>query len=226
MERFFFRCNNITPKELKQLIAKHGTDILVGVDPGLNTKPDEDANILLTTMESSGVSKHVYLVGPGMWSWSSEERKQIKEFASSVGINIDEEGWKEKWFSSGWKTKVQRLIYYYKNIWNVNSFEIDNLDSAKNFNIVEFIKNEWPSMSGGSLLMLKNVSEDDLEEILTLDPVHLLRLSPFAMFEEGTGDPETQIRLCEDMGIKAITPINGIRDTNDYGVIDEGIPAL
>jgi len=73
--------------------------------------------------------------------------------------------------------------------------------------------------------MLKNLSIEQLNAVVdNIDSLGLNFLCEYAIFEKGTGNPKTQIKLCESIKIQAITPINGLNDTNHYGVVASGVP--
>ena len=229
--RFFLNNNDgIPPLRVKRLVDKHGKNILIGIDPGAGDTPDDGSALTVKAVKSVGAKLHVYLVGPGMWSWSQGEQDQIANFAKSVGIDTNKSGWKQEWYSSGWKKKnIQQFEYYYTNH-NAYSCEIDNIDSAtiqndpdKTVEYYGYLQKQLKDKNIKTKLMIKNLDEDQLNAVIAAK-FNTNFLCEYGMFEAGTGDPRKQIQLCEKIGIKAITPINGITDTNNYGVIAEGIP--
>ena len=230
LNRFFLDCNNgIPPLRVKKLVDTYGKNILIGIDPGSKDTPDEDSMLTVKSVKSLETNLHVYLVGPGMMSWSAEERQQIAYLARTVKIDTTKSGWQKTWFSTGWKQKiVQQFEYYYKNH-NAYSCEIDNIDSSTIGNdpkkTVAYYKELQDALKEKGIktkLMVKNLDEDQLRAVIdakfTTD-----FLCEFGMFEEGTGSPKQQIALCEKLGIKAITPISGITDTNHYGTVASGV---
>lgn len=229
--RFFMNCNDgISPAEVKKHVAKYGYNVLIGIDPGSSDRPDDGTMQTIDAVKEAGAALHVYLVGPGMMSWSEEERRQIANFAESVGIDLKKSNWHDIWKMTGWKKKNLEQFEYYWTEHKAYSCEIDNIDSSYIENdpeeTVKFyseLKNNLKEKHIGTKLMMKNLDEDQLQAVIDAS-FGLEFLCNFAMFEEGTGDPKTQIKLCEKLGVQAITPINGITDTHHYGVIDEGVP--
>lgn len=231
--RFFFDANDGIPNnKLNRIISKYGADnILVGIDPGEDDRPSDVAQPMFDYLKDNNVAIHVYLVGPGMMSWSSQERNQIKKFARSIGIDVNAKNWHNEWIDWGWKAKViEQFEYYYKE-YNAYSCEIDNLDSGlKSNEYIDFfleLKIELQKRNVQTKLFLKNLDDDQLNDLfekfkegeITLD-----NICEYAIFEKGTGSPKHQLMMCEKMGIQAITPLNGLKDTYHYGVVDSGIP--
>jgi hypothetical protein len=230
LDRFFLNCNDgIPPLRVKKLVDTYGKNILIGIDPGEKDSPDEDSMLTVKSVKSVGANLHVYLVGPGMMSWSAGERKQIEYLAKSVKIDTNKSDWKKVWYSTGWKTKnLQQFEYYYKNH-NAYSCEIDNIDSSTIGNdpdkTVAFYKDLEKQLKAKGIktkLMIKNLNEDQLRAVIAAKFTTDF-LCEFGMFEEGTGSPKQQIALCEKLGIKAITPISGITDTDHYGTVASGV---
>jgi hypothetical protein len=229
-KRFFLNCNSgISPNKVRSLVAKHGQNILIGIDPGMKDYPDSDSLMTVKAVSAVGAKLHVYLVGPGMMSWSADERAQIKYLAKSVGINVLQSNWHNKWKTEGWKKKNFQQFQFYHSKYNAYSLEIDNIDSSYIENdpdeTVKFYTELRDSLKKAGIttkLMIKNLDEDQLRSVIDAG-FGLDFLCEFGMFEEGTGSPRKQIALCEKMGIKAITPINGITDTYNYGVVAEGV---
>jgi hypothetical protein len=228
--RFFFNSNNgISTKKLQQISQKYLNDVLVGIDPG-DDRPSDVALPMFAECQRLTLPVHVYFVGPGMLSWSSQERNQIIRHAKSVGIDTSKKNWHAEWIDWGWKDKVvEQVKFYQQTYWDVfTSFEIDNLDSAIDNDPDKTVKYYYQLFKTiGSedhpTLMLKNMSEDQLHAIIDARSELSAHLSRFAIFEKGTGNPRTQMRLCEMIGIQAITPINGLNDTWHYGVTDSGV---
>lgn len=232
--RFFLNCNDgIAPSKVKSLVKKYGYDIMIGVDPGMGDRPSPEVVSTIRTCQSLGVYIHVYLVGVGMWSWSEGERQQIREHARSVGIDTDKSNWhKGEWLTWGWKEKVREQFNFYDSM-GAYSCEIDNIDSALGDNepaYINFYKEFFKTLKkdgNTTKLMVKNFNEDMLlllTKAIKNGSVPQEFLCEFGMFEDGTGDPSEQIRLCKAIGITAITPENGITDTHSYGTVAAGIP--
>jgi len=230
LKRFFLNCNDgIPPLRVKKLVDTHGKDILIGIDPGYSDTPDEDAMPTVKSVKSLGTNLHVYLVGPGMWSWSKEEQNQIRYLAGTVGINTKQNGWKTKWYSKGWREKnLQQFEYYYKTH-NAYSCEIDNLDSSTIKNdpekTVQFyteLRDQLKAKNIKTKLMIKNLDEDQLQAVIDAK-FDTSFLCEFGMFEAGSGSPKKQIALCAKLGIQAVTPITGITDTHAYGTVAAGV---
>lgn len=231
-KKFFFRSDNgVSTKTINAAIKEYGNDnILVGSDPGETDRPSEDAAPLLDFLAQKQVPIHMYLVGPGMMSWSSQERAQIKRFAASVGINTKKADWHDKWIDWGWEEKVLEQFTFYHKTYNVYSCEIDNLDSAlKPEQYIDYFIRLKKSLTKASIttkLFLKNLDDDVLHDLVDeykRGNLGLDFLCEYAIFEKGTGKPRTQLMLCEQMGIQAITPTNGLMSTYNYGVKDDGI---
>lgn len=230
-ERFFLNCNSgISPTRVKSLVKQHGKNILIGIDPGSKDYPDSDSMLTVRAVRSVGAKLMVYLVGPGMMSWSADERAQIKYLAKSVGIDILQSNWHNKWKATGWKKKNFQQFQYYHTKYNAYACEIDNIDSSTIENdpdkTVEFYTELRDSLKNAGIttkLMIKNLDEDQLQACIDAK-FGLDFLCEYGMFEEGSGSPRKQIALCTKLGIKAITPISGITDTHSYGVVWEGVP--
>ncbi len=228
--RFFLDCNRgFSPLKIKKLTQEYGTNILIGVDPGLTDEPDEDALLSIKAIKSSGTKLHVYLVGPGMMSWSADERKQIEFFAKSIGLNTKQKDWHKKWTTIGWKKKNLQQFKYYHEQFGAYSCEIDNIDSSYIENdpeltvkFFEELKKDLTDNNIPTKLMMKNLSEEQLEAVIEAK-FQLDFLCEFAMFEKGTGNPKKQIELCKKLDVQAITPINGITRTEEYGVKSDGV---
>lgn len=237
LKRFYLNCNDgISPKRVAEIVAEHGSRVLIGIDPGMTDRPSEDALETINAVKKHKAKLHVYLVGPGMWSWSEDERRQIRYLAKSVGIATTEPGWKAKWYKSGWEDKVFEQFAYYHDKYNAYSCEIDNLDSSTletDFEAyLEFYKRFSKKLKDAGIvtrLMLKNIDEDGLELIKeAVDNKELDRefLADWGMFENGSGTAKKQIAICKEMGIYACTPISGITHTNAYGVVNKGVPSV
>lgn len=220
-----------TDKEVASYVKQHGPNILIGGDPGFGSDFDE----AMRACDRHRCLKHVYLVGPGMWSWSEEERNQIRDHARSVAIDVSHPNWHNQWLKDGWKLKQQQEFMYYDKR-GFYSAEIDNIDSAiKQEDVdqyVAYVKQLIKFFKDNKMkikLMVKNLNEDQLRglfeaKINACDPKS--HIAPYGMFEKGSGDPKEQIRLAAQLCIKAITPINGIRDTDNYGTTRNGVSKL
>lgn len=230
-KRFFLNCNSgISPVKVNALVKQHGKNILIGIDPGSKDYPDSDSLMTVKAVSAVDAKLHVYLVGPGMLSWSAEERAQIKYLAKSVGIDVLKSDWHKRWKTEGWKKKNLQQFQFYHTKYNAYSCEIDNIDSSYIENdpdkTVAFYTELRKSLIDNNIktkLMIKNLDEDQLKAVIDAK-FGLDFLCEYGMFEEGTGSPKRQIALCAKMGIKAITPINGITDTYNYGVVSQGVP--
>ena len=235
LSRFFLNCNDgISPTQVSNIVGKYGQNVLIGVDPGMKDRPDVDAEKSILAIGEVGARLHVYLVGPGMMSWSKAEADQIMYLAKSVNINTNKNNWHSEWSNWGWKAKnLEQFEYYYKT-YNAYSCEIDNIDSSYigedvdklTFYYVE-LYNNLKSKGIKTKLMMKNLSEKQLQSIAKLVDSKIFGLDflcEFGMFEAGSGDPTQQIILCKNMGIQAVTPLNGLTDTNHYGTIASGVP--
>lgn len=230
-KRYFFNANKgISPKQINNLVNKYGNNILIGVDPGENDTPSDVAKPSLDCLKNLKIPAHIYCVGPGMMSWSQQERNQIKRYAKSVGIDISKNDWHKEWLAHGWEKKTLQQFKWYNDNYNAYSMEIDNLDAVfekKQDALIPWfiqLKKNLRNANVKTKLMLKNLSDDQLHDLIDANAdLNLEFLCGFAMFEKGTGNPRTQIKLCESIGIQAITPINGLNDTQNYGVVDSGV---
>ena len=228
--RFFLNCNSgISPVKVRTLVKNHGKNILIGIDPGSKDYPDSDSLMTVKAVNAAGAKLMVYLVGPGMMSWSADERAQIKYLAKSVGINVTKSDWHNKWKTAGWKKKNFQQFQFYHSKYNAYACEIDNIDSSYIENdpdeTVSFYTELRDSLKTAGIttkLMIKNLDEDQLNAVIDAG-FKTDFLCEFGMFEEGSGSPRKQIALCAKLGIKAITPITGITDTHSYGVVSEGV---
>lgn len=234
--RFFLNCNDgISPNKVQSLVKKYGKDLLIGVDPGLEDRPVDEVVDTIEKVKELGLKLHVYLVGVGMWSWSEDEQNQIEKFAESVGIDTNKPKWhKNEWLDWGWRDKIIEQFQYYHDEHNAYSCEIDNLDSALKtpedwMYYFKELSGELEKRNIKTKLMIKNLSEEMLELLIEKIEAGELKkefFCEFGMFEEGSGEPSSQIELCTKIGIKAITPESGITDTNHYGVIASGVSSL
>lgn len=236
LKRFFLNCNTgISRARVKQIVNKHGKDVLIGIDPGSSDTPDENALATINAIKEVGAKLHVYLVGPGMMSWSAEERAQIRYLARSVGIDTTNSNWHTIWTKTGWKKKNLQQFNYYFRKFNAYSCEIDNIDSSYIQNdpeeTVKFyteLKNSLATHSDGPIktkLMIKNLDEDQLKAVIDAG-FSTDFLCEWGMFEDGSGSPKKQFALCKKINIFAVTPLTGITDTHSYGTVTEGVPYL
>jgi hypothetical protein len=52
LNRFFLDCNKgIPPLRVKRLVDTHGTNILIGIDPGSKDTPDEDSMLTVKSVK-------------------------------------------------------------------------------------------------------------------------------------------------------------------------------
>lgn len=234
--RFFLNCNDgILPARVKALAKKHGNNILIGIDPGMSDRPEGGSEATIEAVKQVGARLHVYMVGPGMLSWSDAEAEQVKFLAGTVGIDTSKKNWHDKWKNGGWEEKAFEQFSYYFNEHEAYSAEIDNLDSSSlDYDWDEYIafykRFSERLLDAGVLtkIMLKNIHEDGLrklKQVIDKGEIDRLFFANWGMFEEGSGDPKQQIKVCKSMGIYACTPISGITDTRAYGVVNEGVPA-
>lgn len=212
-----------------------GKTFLLGLIHGLSDRPSDEANDLINNIIDNNFQLHVYLVGPGMWSWSKDEQRQVTQHAKSIGIDVTKSNWhKREWLDWGWLAKAKEQFLYYDSL-GAYSCEIDNLDSAIGYDpdktISSFMELQKFCVTNGitTKLMIKNLDENQLLRLInevTSGSIQNNFLADWGMFEKGTGEPERQIELCKKIGIYAVTPISGITDTNHYGVVKDGVPSL
>jgi len=214
--------------DVAEYVAKYGKNILIGGDPGHGTDFEE----AMRAVDRHGALKHVYLVGPGMMSWSQEERDQIRSHARSVGIDTSKTGWHDLWFDWGWKRKQEKEFVYFDKK-GFYSGEIDNVDGPIDqenvAKYVAYVKELFKFFEANKLkikLAVKNLSEDQLKGLEDAGLGCHKYLAPYGLFEKGSGNPKEQIRLAAKLCVKAVTPINGLRDTHNYGTTRAGIPGL
>lgn len=230
------RCHSdgIPPVRVRKIVEKYGKNVLIGVDPGLKDFPVEESQATIDEVKKQGAFFHVYLVGPGMESWSTDEAKQIKYLAASIGIDTKKSTWKRIWKAGGWEKKVQQQFEFYNKM-GAYSCEIDNLDGiwdkdpVKNAEFYVRLQNWRVENKINTKLGVKNLDEDQLEKVIEYVDAGKLStdlFAPFGMFEKGSGNIAKQISLSEKLGFKAVTPKTGITDTTTYGVIDSGVPYL
>lgn len=219
--------NQFNYADVEGYVDMYGSEILLGGDPGWH----KDFSEAMYAVDQFKAYKHVYLFGPGMMKWSAEERKEIKAAAETVGIDTSEPSWKDEWFKKGgWEKKVYSWFKYYDSE-NFYSAEIDNLDAVMDQDAtkyIEFIKRFDKFLKDNKIktkLMVKNLSEEQLEVLIKFKPRENL-LCEFGMFEKGSGNPDKQLKLAAKLGIQAVTPKNGLRDTENYGTTRHGIPYL
>ena len=224
LNRFFFRADDcLSPMALKKAQSQYGT-LLVGIDPGDTDKPSETAQPLINTCNRLGIAKHFYLVGPGDTGWSPQEAAQVRYMASKVSCTGP--SWHAQWLSHGWQDYVFSQIDYYFHDHQAYSVEIDNLSVAgiEGDKLVSYFHDLALKLRIHSIptkLMLKNLSAD---ELALLEPSPFF--APWGIFEEGSGDPAEQERLCAALGIYAVTPRRGLLPTHNYGCPPEGVPRL
>jgi len=226
-KRFFHESEKqYTESEIRSMVKKHGSNILIGGDPGYG----EDFEKAMLVVNRLGAKRHVYLVGPGMESWSKEEAAEIKTNARSIGIDTSDENWKTEWYQHGFILKCEEWFTTY-NAQGFYSAEIDNLDVAFDndpMKLINFYQHMHDFFIRNHILtkiMVKNLSENELRTLVTIKKLHSI-LCEFGMFEAGSGDPKEQTRLAALCGIQAVTPLNGLRKTKNYGTIKDGVPYL
>lgn len=241
----FFQNNNdgISPARIKAIKARHGKDVLIGLDPGVGLEPDGEFLASAKELRKHAMSLHVYLVGPGMWEWSGEERRQIRDLAKSIGIDTSEgmkksptpKWFKRDWLGGGWKKKTFELIKTYASEHGAYSFEIDNLDGvigqvpAETVSLYREIATHLKAQGLATKLVMKNLSSKQLKAVIEAVGTGALKkdlLCEWGMFEEGTGDPDEQIALCKELGVRAVTPKSGITPTDRYGTVERGVGSL
>lgn len=213
-----------TEAEVASFVEKYGQDILIGGDPGY-----DEFHEAMVAVDRHGAYKHVYLVGPGMMEWSAEERAEIKSNAQSVGIDTSKSDWQDHWFKQGgWEKKVHNWFREY-NQKGFYSAEIDNLDAIWDQSPTEYLEflkrfEEFHENYGLAIkLMIKNLSEKQLENLIAYKPKEGV-LCEFGMFEAGSGNPTKQLALAKKLGIKAVTPKTGLKDTKTYGTGRKAVP--
>lgn len=226
--RFFHTSEKqYTRQQVDHLVQKHGQDILIGGDEGW----DEDFDEAMDAVVDAGAMMHVYTMGPGMYEWSREEAGKIRQEARSVGLNVKEKNWKHHWYGGAWLQVSLDKIHKYDRL-GFYSIEIDNLDSTFKMGI------EWINFYKMFAAMRKREGLDIRLMIKNLDIITLSQLAAdvaagsipadtfaaFAIFERGTGSSRQQLAVCADMGIQAVTPMNGLRETDDYGTTFDGVP--
>lgn len=227
-KRFYFDANNgFSNQYIDKVVATYGENILIGVDPGMGDRPDDNAMRQVVHILNKNALLHVYLVGPGMLSWSAGEAQQIKEHAQSVGINTDKNNWHSEWKKHGWLKKAKEQFTYYYSL-GAYSCEIDNLDGIYDQSPIETVKffehfYDWQQDAGINVkLMIKNLDSDQLKAIMKCKVPYNF-YAEWGMFEAGSGSPDEQIYLCKKMGIYAVTPKSGITPTRQYGVKGGGV---
>lgn len=224
--RFFHESEKqFTYSEIKQLSIKYGHNILVGSDPGHGA----DFAEAVRACQAFGIARHAYLVGPGMMEWSAEERAEIERNAKSIGIDTNKKTWQNEWFKKGgWERKVYQWFIEYDKL-GFYSVEIDNLDAVLDQDpkkYTDFIYRLEVFKQKNKLnlkLMIKNLSEQQLQALIDYNP-DKDTLCEFGMFEEGSGNVDKQLKLSAKLGIQAVTPKNGLRDTRNYGTVRTGVP--
>lgn len=227
LNRFYHESSTqFTDSDVANIVRQYGKDVLIGGDPGWG----DSFEAAMAAVDKYQAYKHVYLVGPGMEDWSAEEAAEIKVNARSVGIDTSSGDWRNRWYKQGgWLKKVKAWWLEYGRQ-NYYSAEIDNIDGALNNNpdkLVAAYKQlrdycDWEKIA--MKLMVKNLSEDELRKLISVKDQFDGFFCEFGMFEQGSGEPREQIRLAKQLGITAVTPINGLRDTHNYGTSRSGIP--
>lgn len=226
VDRFFHESEKqYTDSDIRSIVKKYGTNILIGGDPGWS-----EFSLAMKAAKSAGAKRHVYLVGPGMEEWSNEEAEEIKKNARSVGIDTTEDDWKPRWFNHGFILKCEEWFTTY-NAEGFYSAEIDNLDASFNNDpmmLINFYQHMFDFFIRNHIktkIMVKNLSENELRTLISVPKLHSI-LCEFGMFEAGSGDPKEQTRLAALCGIQAVTPLNGLRKTKNYGTIKDGVAYL
>lgn len=216
--------NQFNRADIEDLVYMYGPDILIGGDPGWH----KDFSESMYYVDAFGAKKHVYLFGPGMWDWSPEEQEEIKEAAESIGLDTTSDSWKTEWYDNGaWEKKVHSWFKYY-NKEGFYSAEVDNLDAVmdqdpdKYIKFIERFDKFHKANKIKTKLMVKNLSEEQLKALIQYKPRETL-FCEFGMFEDGSGDPQAQLDLAAKLGIQAITPLNGLRSTENYGTTRHGV---
>lgn len=226
--RFFHTSEKqYTRQQVEHLVGKYGQDILIGGDEGW----DEDFDEAMDAVVDAGALMHVYTMGPGMYEWSKEEASKIKQDARKVGLNVKDKRWKHQWYGGAWLDVSLEKIRRYDRL-GFYSIEIDNLDSSfkMGFEWINFYK-MFANMRRREVLdikiMIKNLDVITLSHLaaeVASGSIPADTFAEFAIFEAGTGSSRQQLALCHDIGIQAVTPMNGLKETNDYGTSFEGVP--
>ena len=196
ISRFFFNSNKgISSKKIDSIVSKYGTNILIGCDPGENDTPSDVATPQLDYLKQLKIPTHIYFVGPGMLSWSQQERNQIKRFAKSVGIDINNSNWHKEWISYGWEQKTLQQFEWYYNNYNCYSMEIDNLDSVfedKQDKLIPWLlefKDKLASKKIKTKLMLKNLSTDQINNLFSNRLRAILHIAEARLVGQGIDEP-------------------------------------
>jgi len=234
MKRFFFDAeSHVNPIPL--LNTYQPEDLLVCYDPGEYIKPSQSAFTHISLCKSHNINFAIYLMGPGMWSWSKQEQQQIERFAENIGINTSQSDWYQQWMKWGWYEQTLALLRYYAQM-GAYACEIDNLDSVfddRSDSYISFYQSVHNYILSNNIprikIILKNLSESTLSEVFSFQDRLLISpdlFAPWGMFESGTGDPTQQFSICRKRGIYAVTPSTGILPTHKYGVIPSGVPSI
>jgi hypothetical protein len=208
--RFFMRCHSdgIPPARVRKIVEKWGKTSLIGVDPGLLDYPEEDSQATIDEVKKQGAMFLVYLVGPGMESWSPEEARQVKYLAASVGIDVKKPSWRKFWKNGGWEKKVKQQFEFYNKM-GAYACEIDNLDGiweqdpTENVEFFVRLQNWRVANNVKTKLCVKNLNGDQLQKVLEYVEAGKLSLDlfcEFGMFEDGTGNIKRQIELSAKLG--------------------------
>lgn len=209
----------ISVQKVERAISQYGKNILVGVDSGC--VEDGEAAAIIETTRKVGARLHIYLEGPGGVTgeqWTADELARIKVRATAEGIDtgVPLRDWMAIWNREGWKTFTYKQLRAYKAL-GFESAEIDNLangiakdpENVKPAEYLEFFKlyRQWFEKGDVPRLMLKNLSEDELDALIdAVNEGHLPRemFADFHIAETDSGDKRKQAAQSARIGIKTV----------------------
>ncbi|MCA9793847.1 MAG: peptidoglycan-binding protein [Candidatus Eremiobacteraeota bacterium] len=206
---FAYRDKPLGASAVKDLVSRHGRNVMIGVDPTYEGWQATDR-----AAKEAGARRHVYLEGPGGPTgdkWDPEEKQRVVRAARGQGIDTSRPGWMKEWNSTGWKNHTHDQLKDFKKQ-GFESAEIDNLyrglgDSPRR--LVDFYKEYagWHSQGDVPSLLMKNVDKPQMQavvEAVNRGDLPRSMFSDYAIWETSAGPLEGQERLARQLGIRTL----------------------
>lgn len=226
-DAFAFACKTMTPEQIKAVAAKHGKNVMIGIDPSY-----AGSKAAMDTIQKEGLRGHAYLGGPSGptdGKWDKVERQRLEKNAAKLGYDINTKEGMAGWNKEGWKVYTDQQLRKAKQS-GFESAEIDNLDRGLGKDpskLVGYYEHYAKKFQAGDYprLMMKNVEGPQMKAVS--DAVQSGRLpremfSDFHIWESnfGKNPPGSAAALSKAMGIQTVDS----PDTNNYS--SSNIPSL
>lgn len=214
---FAYRDKPLGAGAVKELVGRHGRNVMIGVDPTYDGWQATDR-----AAKEAGARRHAYLEGPGGPTgakWDPEEKQRVVRAARGQGIDTSNPGWMKEWNDTGWKGHTHDQLRDFKRQ-GFESAEVDNLyrglgDSPKR--LVDFYQEyaSWHRQGDVPTLLMKNVDRPQMEAVaqaIRRGELPRSMFSDYAIWETSAGALEGQERVAAQLGIRTLVS----NDTYNY----------